>query len=145
MSRSRAVAVTRSRTRATAGGRRGMSLRRDAGEPGVGVVDLGETREVLLALPDAVEPAHPGALHHVRDEPVAGGVLADLAVEPDQPLEASLHARGTTSLLEPALHPIGVANVLASDLFHHEVPVAFEQRHQALHPLEDLALLRRHQ
>src|SRR5205823_13168990 len=93
----RTVAVTRSRTLATAGGRRwAMSVwlagRSDPGQPLLRLQDLGHRRQVGLVVPHPVEALHAGAVHDLGHEPLPHVVLADLRFEPDQPLERALQA-----------------------------------------------------
>src|SRR5207248_331205 len=130
----RAVAVTRSRTRATAGGWRGIDRRLGgrAREPLVRVRDLGSRREVRLGLPRAVESFHPGALHHRGDEPLTGVVLTDLPVEADHPLEPALERRRPASLLQPAAHPVGFLHVHRAEPIHPVGGGTFQSRHQPL-------------
>src|SRR4249919_2960460 len=64
----RAVCVTRSMTRATAGGRRSTDLSRDAGDPAIGIADLAVLRQVRGRGPHEVEAAHSDPLDDLLHE-----------------------------------------------------------------------------
>ena len=116
---------------------------RDAGEPGLRIVELGDRRETRRVTPGRVEGADARGGLDAAHEPLTHLVLAHLHLDAEQLLDLPADAALLAARVQHARHAIGAVDVPATELVHHVVAVAFEQRHQALHAAEDLLLLRR--
>ena len=75
------------------------------------------------------------------DERLTHLVLTHLRLETHELLQERRHARALTALLQHARHTRLTGDVLTTELVHHAVAVAFEQRHQGLHVGQRAALL----
>src|SRR5215211_1287857 len=115
-----------------------------AAEPGVGVLELGERRERLLAAPDAIEGVDALGLDDRVAEALAELVLAQLEVEAEQPLEELGKRR---CLPPPALERLAQVvergQRLAARRVHDVLGVALDHRHRRLDAIDDRALLGR--
>ena len=147
MSCSRTVSVTRSRTLATAGGRRAaIGSPRDAGDPAFGIARPRPAAGGSRGSPHQVEAAHPDPLDDLR----ARIARRCRTARPSGRTRSHVWKRFSTP--RTARAPAGAACSRARSptsslptLVHHERGVPLEQRHHRLGPFEDLTLLGREQ
>jgi hypothetical protein len=107
------------------------------------VLELLGRRQPLGAAPRGVDGARAGLALDRGDERLAHLVLAELGLEADELVEEPGGATGVAPRFEDAGHAGLAAHVARTELVHHAVPVALEQRHERLHPADRAAVLGR--
>src|SRR5438128_5560015 len=117
----------------------------DTREPGVRAGELVHRRQAFGTAPRRIERARAALAFDGRDERLPDLVLAHLRLDTDQLLEQLLRPGCAAPRLQHSRHALLSLDVTLSELVHHAIAVAFEQRHQRLHSGERRSVLLRSQ
>ena len=91
-------------------------------------------------MPHRVERVPAADLVDAADELLADLVLPHLLLDAEQLVQRAREAADLAALRQHPRHALLPGDVLAAEIVHHDVAVAFEHRHQRLHLAEHAAL-----
>ena len=113
-------------------------------DPSLRIGDLRQQRKGLRRCPHRIEAGHAHPVDDPAHERRSLGVLTQLRIEAEEPLQCTIQGPGLPStLIEAATDDIDRRHHLWTHCIHDDVRVPLQERHQGGQPVEDLTLLRR--